>query len=202
MIRGSARAPDRCHRAQAPKRGRARRLAARRAGGARSGPRARPRTSRGLRLVSRHRQTADRSSSLPANSTWLGAIPVRHSSPMIQRVESDLSVRPISTCLASLVTRRSAMPASVAAPRAICTASVSPSMFAAARRDCTAPSSSSIRAFGGSSQWGSGIRSILRRSGRSHDDPGDKPRAPPSVGLSAPPRATGPASSPALAVRR
>jgi len=43
-------------------------------------------------------------SSSPAINTWFGAIPRRHSQCMIHRPESDLSVRLISTCLASLVT--------------------------------------------------------------------------------------------------
>ena len=74
-------------------------------------------------------------------------MPLRHSSRMIHRPESDLSVMPISTCLASLVTRGSARPASVAAPRAISTASASPSMPAVASRTFTAVSrSDTIRA--------------------------------------------------------
>ena len=126
---------------------------------------------------------------------------LRHSSRMIQRTESDLSVRPISTCLASLVTRGSARPASVAAPRAISTASVSPSMPAAARRACTAVSSSPIRAFGRSAQSGSGIRSILRRFNRSDTIRAASPRTAnrSTVSCAARDRA---ASSSALAVRR
>ncbi len=54
-------------------------------------------------------------SSSPTISTCAGATPRSHWCAKYHRAESDLSVRPISTCLASLVTRGSASPASTAA---------------------------------------------------------------------------------------
>ena len=53
--------------------------------------------------------------SSPATRIWPGLIPRRQSSAKIQRAESALSVRPISTCFASLVTFAAARPASRAA---------------------------------------------------------------------------------------
>ena len=94
-------------------------------------------------------------------------MPIRHSSRMIQRAESDASVKPISTCSAPAVTRGSARPASAAAALAISNAPVSPAMPAAARRSLTATVSSPARACGGSVHSGSAIRSIRRRFSRS-----------------------------------
>ena len=59
-----------------------------------------------------------------------------------QRAESDLSVRPISTCLASLVTFGSANPASAAARAGDLDRLGQPAIPAAANRSCTALSSS------------------------------------------------------------
>jgi site-specific DNA recombinase len=116
-------------------------------------------------------------SSSPAINIWFGAILRRHSQCMIHRPESDLSVRPISTCLASLVTLGSARPACAAAARAISTASGSPAIPAAASRFSNAANSSPILALGGSSHSASGIRSILRRFSRSDTIRVTSPRA-------------------------
>ena len=95
-----------------------------------------------------------------------------------QCAESDLSVRPISTCFTSLVTRgsreagvRAPLPRRALRPRS------SPSSPAAASRLSTASSSSSILAFGGSAHSGSGIRSIFRRFSRSETISARKPCA-------------------------
>ena len=96
-----------------------------------------------------------------------------------QRAESALSVRPISTCLASLVTRGSARPAASAPRRA---RARPPRRGRRGRPRAAAPrpppSSSAIRAFGGSAHSGSGIRSILRRLSRCETiSRADAPRA-------------------------
>ena len=90
---------------------------------------------------------------------------------MIQRAESDLSVKPISTCLAPAGHPRIGK-AGVrgGAALAISNASVSPAMPAAARRSCTATAALRRAPSVGRSHSGSGIRSILRRFSRSDDD--------------------------------
>ena len=117
-------------------------------------------------------------SSSPTISTCSGATPRRHRCAKYQRAESDLSVRPISMCLASLVTRASASPASAAAASPSSTAAASPSSPCSRSRACTAASSSAMRAFGGSAHSGVGIRSILRRFSRCETILASRPAAP------------------------
>ena len=92
--------------------------------------------------------------------------------------ESDLSVSPISTCLASLVTLGSAKPASVAA-RACDLDRLGQPVDPRRGQTGLAPprAARSIRAFGGSAHSGSGIRSILRRFNRSETIRAASPRA-------------------------
>ena len=108
--------------------------------------------------------------SSPPSEDRARPMPRRASCSNNQRAESDLSVRPISTCLTSLVTRGSPRPASRAAASASAATSVNPSSPAADSRPSTAASSSSILAFGGSAHSCRGIRSIFRRFSRSRDD--------------------------------
>ncbi len=87
-------------------------------------------------------------------------------SSISHRAASALSVNPISTCFASLVTLASASPASRAAADAISTTSVSPARPASSRRAVTASTRAPMCAFGGSDHSGRGMRSIFRRLSR------------------------------------
>ena len=93
------------------------------------------------------------------------------------RAESALSVSPISTCLASLVTRGSASPASRAMSVASAATAARLPIPASRNRCSTAASSRSISALGGSAHSGSGIRSIFRRFKRCDTTRVSRPRA-------------------------
>ncbi len=139
--------------------------------------------------------------SSPPRRTACGPTPRRASCSNNQCAESDLSVRPISTCFTSLVTRGSLRPASRAAASASAATSVNPSSPAAESRLSTAVSSSSILAFGGSAHSGSGIRSIFRRFSRSEMISARKPRSA-SLSTVASAAAVSASSSSAVATRR
>ena len=94
-----------------------------------------------------------------------------------QRADSDLSVSPISTCLTSLVIRGSARPAACAALAASSMTWDRSLMSTAARRAITASASRPISAFLGSAQYGSGMRSILRRLRRLATIRASRPRS-------------------------
>jgi hypothetical protein len=119
--------------------------------------------------------------SSPAMRTRPAATPLRQSSEKSHCDPSTLSVRPISTCFASLVTRGSTSPASRAALVAISTASRSPSRPRPRNLVSTAARSSDIRAFGGSLHSGSGIRSIFRLFSRCDTRVASIPRRPSSA---------------------
>ena len=115
--------------------------------------------------------------SSPPISTRSADIPSARSSSRTARAESDLSVRPISTCFASLVTFGSEQPASRAASSAMRAASTRPSIPAARSRCSTVATTRSITAFGGSAHSGSGSRSIFRRLSRRETTRASNPRA-------------------------
>ena len=88
--------------------------------------------------------------SSPATSTSAAVMPCSQRSANVQRAASALSVRPISTYLASLLIRACARPASVEAACASVTTSATDAIPAACRRSSTAATSSAILALGGS----------------------------------------------------
>ena len=141
--------------------------------------------------------------SSPAIRTRPAPIPRRHSSANAQRAASALSVSPISTCLASLVTRGVGQPGSLGRQRARSRRPRrGPTSPAARSRACTAASSSSIRAFGGSAHSGSRDQVDLAPVQPLRDDLGARRRGAPSSSTVAAAAASSAAFSSGVASRR